>query len=89
MDTKHDIKGLADLLNIQLSGIQMLREEKITPVALNAQTNAIGKCISVVKLELEVAKALGGKPKLIKGFIQVSGLDSNSVVKEAKDLVEK
>jgi len=89
MNTKHDIKDLGTLLDIQLSGIQMLREEKITPVVLNAQTNAIGKCSTLIKLELEIAKAIGGKPKMIKGFIQDSKLESNNLVAEAENLVKK
>jgi len=89
MNTKHDINDLGTLLNIQLSGIQMLREEKITPVVLNAQTNAIGKCSTLIKLSLEIAKATGAKPVLIKGFIQGAKQDSNNVVKEAEKLVGK
>lgn len=87
MNLKHDITDLATLLDYQLSGIQMLREEKITPVILNAQTNAIGKCSSLIKLSLEIAKATGAKPELIKGFISGAKKDSNSVVKEAEKLV--
>jgi len=88
MNLKHDITDLATLLDYQLSGIQMLREEKITPVILNAQTNAIGKCSSLIKLSLEIAKATGAKPELIKGFIS-GAKDSNSVVTEAEKLVKK
>lgn len=63
------IKNFNDLRDIIAQGIDDLRANKMTPAALNAITNAGGKIIATVKLELEYSKLTQGKPKT--GFLSL------------------
>ena len=68
--TEHSIDTIKDLLDYQLSGIEMLRNDKMTAAVLTAQTNAIGKVTTLIKVGLELAKATGIKPKQLTSFIE-------------------
>ena len=56
-----DVEGLRSILAEE---IVKLRNDKTTPAAINAITNAAGKIFSSVKLEMEYAKAIGKKPQI-------------------------
>lgn len=51
-----------DIRKVLTEGIGMLRAKKVGHSYLNAISNATGKYLSSVKLELEVCKLLGIKP---------------------------
>jgi hypothetical protein len=70
LNFEHNIKSLGDLINIQLSGIEKVNKEEMTPAILNAQTNAIGKVSSLIKVGIEISKLTGRKSEFIKGFIE-------------------
>lgn len=59
--------------------IQKLREGKTTPASINALTNASGKILQSVKLEMEYAKVLGELPKI--KFIKMKGDEKPKAIK--------
>lgn len=61
---------LNDLRCILSDEIEKLRTGSTTPANVNAVSNASGKILSTVKLELEVMKLLGKKPSNIAGLIE-------------------
>lgn len=61
-----DINGLREILSDE---IEKLRNGETTPANVNAVTNATGKILSTVKLEMEYHKLLGKTPDI--DFIQV------------------
>ena len=59
--------------NILSEEIDKLREGKTTAANVNAVTNATGKILSTVKLEMEYAKLLGKNPHIaFVGLIEES-----------------
>lgn len=58
-----------DVRSLLADQIEKLIDNKTTPAALNAITNATGKILSTVKMELEYAKLTNGK--LRSGFLQL------------------
>lgn len=62
-----DVNGLRTILAEE---IMKLREKKTTPANVNAITNATGKILSTIKLEIEYNKAIGRTPKI--DFIRLS-----------------
>ena len=58
------IKKLNELREILSDEIQKIRENKTTPANVNAITNATGKILTSIKLEIEYAKLLGKKPEI-------------------------
>jgi hypothetical protein len=65
--TKMDINSLRTILAEE---INKLRDGSTTPANVNAITNATGKILSTVKLEMEYHKLLGKTPNI--DFIKVS-----------------
>ena len=63
-----DNKGLRQILSEE---IEKLRKGETTPATINAITNATGKILSSVKLEIEYHKLLGMKPDI--DFVQITG----------------
>ncbi len=63
----HDIKRIDDLRRILSEEITKLRKGETTAASVNAITNASGKILSSVKLEIEYGKLLGTTPVI--GFI--------------------
>ena len=63
------MKNMNDIRTVLSEEVQRLREGKTTAANVNAVTNAIGKIIVTVKLELEMAKQCGAKPKT--SFIEI------------------
>ena len=61
MATKIKIKGLRNSL---LEEISKLKEGSTTPANVNAVTNASGKIISTVRLQLEYGKMTGKTPEI-------------------------
>lgn len=55
---------LNELRGVLSDEIEKLRGGNTTAASVNAVSNASGKILSTFKLELEVAKLLGRKPKL-------------------------
>jgi len=68
MTEKMDNKGLRGIL---VEEIIKLRKGETTPASINAITNATGKILSSVKLEIEYHKMLGLKPDI--DFVQLTG----------------
>lgn len=66
MKKELNIRELREILGEE---IQKLREEKTTPANVNAITNATGKVLSTVKLEMEYCKLIGRAPKI--EFLQI------------------
>ena len=58
----HDIKRIDDLRRILSEEITKLRNGETTAASVNAITNASGKILSSVKLEIEYGKLLGTTP---------------------------
>lgn len=56
--------NINDLRGVLSEQIRLLRNNKTTPSAANAVTNAAGKIFASVKLELELCKLLGVPPKM-------------------------
>lgn len=63
------IKNMNDIRAILCDEIEKLRDNKTTPASVNAVTNATGKILSTIKLELEYAKLSNKRPK--NSFIQL------------------
>jgi hypothetical protein len=64
------MKNMNDIRQMLCDEIQKIRDGKTTPANVNAITNATGKILSTIKLELEYAKLSNTKPK-DSGFIQL------------------
>ena len=67
MDEKTEqpkVKSLNDLRTILSDEIDKIRSGTTTPANVNAITNASGKIMSSIKLELEYAKLSGKTPKI-------------------------
>ena len=64
---KMDINNLRTILAEE---IEKLRDGSTTPANVNAITNATGKILSTVKLEMEYHKLLGKTPEI--DFIKVN-----------------
>jgi len=60
-----EVKTINDLRSILLEEIENLRSGKTSPAAINAITNATGKVISTLKLEMDYAKMTGIKPNVL------------------------
>jgi len=65
---KMNINTLREILAEE---IDKLRKGKTTPANVNAVTNATGKILSTVKLEIEYSKLLGKTPRI--DFIKIDG----------------
>lgn len=63
------IKNMNDIRAILCDEIEKLRENKTTAANVNAVTNATGKILSTIKLEMEYAKLTNKTPK--NSFIQL------------------
>lgn len=63
------IKNMNDIRSLLSDEIDRLVAKETTPSHLHAITNATGKIIATVKLELEAAKLANKKPN--NGFIQL------------------
>jgi hypothetical protein len=63
------MKNMNDIRAMLCEEIQKLRDNKTTAANVNAITNATGKILSTVKLELEYAKITNKTPK--PGFIEL------------------
>lgn len=77
----HDIKRIDDLRRILSEEITKLRKGETTAASVNAITNASGKILSSVKLEIEYNKLLGKVPEI--GFILPS--EGKPALAAAKD----
>ena len=79
------IINLKELRAILAEEIVKLREQKTTPANVNAITNATGKILSTVKLDLEYHKIIGKKPEI--DFIEIadSKASSKNRLTEAED----
>jgi hypothetical protein len=64
MSEREKIKSVNDLRSILCNEIDKLRAGKTTPVNVNAITNATGKVLSSIKLEMEYYKLAGLTPDL-------------------------
>jgi hypothetical protein len=53
------VLNINELRNVLSEQIELLRDDKSTPAKANAITNACGKILSSIKLELEYRKATG------------------------------
>jgi hypothetical protein len=58
-------KTINDYREILSEEIDNVRNDKCTPAKINAITNAVGKVLSTVKLEMEYAKLSGKKPNIL------------------------
>ena len=65
------IKTINDLRDILADEIDKLRKGDTTAASVNAVTNATGKILSTVKLEMEYNKLLGKTPDI--AFINTPG----------------
>lgn len=63
------LKDINELRTILCEEIDNLRSGNTTPANVNAITNATGKILSSVKLEMEYAKLTGKKPEV--SFIKI------------------
>lgn len=66
------IKTVNDLRAILVEEISNLKAGKTTAANVNAVTNATGKILSTVKLEMEYAKLIGKTPNI--DFIKVENI---------------
>jgi len=57
-----DIKTINDIRVILAEEIQKIREGQTTAANVNAITNATGKILSTIKLEIEYGKLIGTVP---------------------------
>lgn len=64
------MQNMNDIRAMLCDEIQRLRENKTKPADVNAITNATGKILSTIKLEMEYAKLLNKQPDV--AFIQLS-----------------
>ena len=71
---KMDINSLRTILAEE---IIKLRNEETTPANVNAITNATGKILSTVKLEMEYNKLLGRTPSI--DFIELKDRKSEKI----------
>jgi len=67
MDKLQGLKTVEDLRTILADEIGKIREGKTTPANVNAITNASGKILSTIKLEIEYNKLHGSVPTI--GFL--------------------
>ena len=58
-------KTINDYREILSEEIDKVRNDVTTPAKINAITNAVGKVLSTVKLEMEYAKLSGTKPNIL------------------------
>ena len=59
-----NMKTIHDLRNVLADEISKLRNGDTTPAHVNAVTNATGKILSTVKLEIEYNKLIGNTPHI-------------------------
>lgn len=66
-------KNITELREILCDEIDNIRAGKSTPSQSNAITNATGKILTTIKMQLEYYKAIGKQPHnaLIKGILQM------------------
>jgi hypothetical protein len=64
---------LNELRGILSDEIEKLRAGSTTPANVNAVSNASGKILSMIKLELEVMKLLGKQPTGIAALLSATG----------------
>ncbi len=67
-ESENTPKTINELRTIMAEEIGNLRSGKTTPATVNAITNATGKILSSVKLEMEYLKMIGQKPDI--GFVK-------------------
>lgn len=63
------LKNMNDIRAMLCAEIEKLIEQKTTPANVNAITNATGKILSTIKLEIEVGKLTNRKPNT--SFLQL------------------
>jgi 3-methyladenine DNA glycosylase Mpg len=63
------IKNMNDIRAILCDEIEKLRDNKTTAANVNAVTNATGKILSTIKLEMEYAKLTNKNP--VSTFVQL------------------
>ena len=75
-----EVKTMDDLRMILSEQINRLKQGNTTAANVNAITNATGKILSTIKLEMEYAKLTGRKPIIpfIAGLLTVSVQSSPS-----------
>lgn len=56
--------NIADIRQALSEGIRSLRDGKATPASINALSNATGKILSSVRLEMEYHKLIGTTPDI-------------------------
>ena len=61
-------RTLSDLRDILADEIEKIRAGKTTPANVNAVTNATGKILQSIRIEIDVAKLTGKKP-YIRGVL--------------------
>lgn len=64
MEMSTEIKSINDLRSILADEIKRLRNGESTPAAVNAITNATGKILATVRLELDYSKLVGVTPNI-------------------------
>lgn len=62
------MRNIDELRDILSGEIDKLRDNKTTPVVVNAITNASGKILASLRIEMEYFKLIGKKPRIT--FIQ-------------------
>ena len=63
-DSKTSTPSIDSLCSILNEEIHNLRAGKTTPANVNAVTNAIGKMLAAVRLQMDYQKLLGRVPKI-------------------------
>ena len=64
------MKNMTEIRSMLSEEIERLRQKKSKPADLTAITNAVGKILSTVKLEIEYAKFVNGQPA--SSFIELA-----------------
>ena len=64
MSKKTKVMNVNTIREILADEIERLRNDQRTPAAVNAVTNAVGKILGTVKMEMEYAKMLGVVPHI-------------------------
>lgn len=72
-----------DLRSILAEEIHKLRKEETTPENVKAISNAAGKILTTIKMEMEYAKMLGITPQI--DFIQIKSAKHKKLLKESDD----
>lgn len=70
--------SLHELRALLWDDIHGLRAGKVTAASLNATSNASGKIMGSVKLELEIVKTLGRKVSNVTALLSAAGLEEDA-----------